>query len=128
MPSRLKHANRKAAGTAFERVVRDDLQQAGYRVIRAGASLGAADLVAFKAFFRAGPVLCECLLIQCKRDGSLRPREWSMLLDLAQETGTLPILAFAGATVKEALYHRLLKPKARGKAAHGQSIPFYPNV
>lgn len=73
-------------GRAFEYRTRDALRKAGFFVLRAPASRSPIDLLAV----RRG----VCLFVQCKTGGSLPPREWNELFDLATSVGTVPILAW----------------------------------
>ncbi len=73
-------------GRAFEYRTRDALRKAGFFVLRAPASRSPLDLLAV----RRG----VCLFVQCKTGGSLPPKEWNELFDLAVSVGAVPILAW----------------------------------
>jgi hypothetical protein len=81
---------RYATGRRFEWKVRDELEANGYTVFRSAGSKGPADLIAFGD--------AEVLLVQCKGNGALPPKEWNALHELARLANPLadcilPILA-----------------------------------
>ena len=73
-------------GYELERAAKQLLEQAGYFVVRAGGSKGAADLVALHGYN-------DTLLIQCKLDGYVPPGERKALFDLAEELGVQELIA-----------------------------------
>jgi Holliday junction resolvase len=77
----------RAAGDLFERRTRDTFRSREWWVIRSAGSLGPADLVALK---RGRPPL----LVACKVNGRMDPRERAVLLDLALATGGVPLIAY----------------------------------
>jgi Holliday junction resolvase len=79
-----KLSQRYTYGRALEYQVRDELRSVGYFVVRASSSQGPADLVAL----RRG----EILLVQCKRDGYIRVKEWNELFSTAQNIGAIPLM------------------------------------
>lgn len=62
-------------GRDVEHQARRQLDGAGYWTHRAAGSKGAVDIVALKP--------SQCLLVQCKRTGTMPPAEWNGLWDLA---------------------------------------------
>jgi len=74
-------------GLNFERKVRRKLERHGWTVIRAAASKGPADLIAFKAGH-------DNLFIECKIGGRLDTEDWNSFYDMCQELGVVPILAW----------------------------------
>jgi hypothetical protein len=72
-------------GRQVEYRFRDMLKQTGYVVMRSPGSKSPIDLIA----------VCpgQVLFIQCKRSGSLPPKEWNALYDLAISAGALPVMA-----------------------------------
>lgn len=76
----------KSRGTALEHQVRDDLVERGWLVVRPGASLGPADLVALRAGW-------DPLLVQVKIGGYMLPAERRELCEAAERSGAVPLLA-----------------------------------
>lgn len=72
-------------GRQVEYRFRDMLKKAGYVVMRSPGSKSPIDLIA----------VCpgQVLFIQCKRSGSLPPKEWIALYELATSAGALPVMA-----------------------------------
>lgn len=89
-------------GRQFEYRVRDHLRSAGYFAQRSPASKTPIDITAIKP----GCVL----LVQCKRNASLRPVEWNALYDLAMSCGAIPVMA-STPTGRGITYHRMLARK-----------------
>ena len=73
-------------GDYFERTTRDALEHYGWYVVRAGGSLGVADLVAL----RAGD---KPLLVSCKLNGRIDPAEREQLHTTARRAGARPLVA-----------------------------------
>lgn len=71
-------------GTAHENRAKARLERDGYFVVRSAGSKGAVDLIAVKAG--------QILMIQCKLDDYMGPKEWNRLLDIAQKAGGIPLL------------------------------------
>lgn len=69
-----------ARGASFERLVKKDLEDAGYLVIRAAGSHGIMDLVAFKAKW---PEPGSIWFIQAKTNGKMSPAEREKLYETA---------------------------------------------
>lgn len=74
-------------GDYLERQAREALRELGWFVVRAGGSLGPADLVAL----RAGYVP---LLVGCKTNGEMGPRERDAMVDAGELAGARPLLAW----------------------------------
>ena len=72
-------------GRAVEYRFKELMEAEGYVVMRSPASKSPVDLVAIKPG--------QVLFVQCKRSGSLPPKEWNALYDLAESAGALPIMA-----------------------------------
>lgn len=72
-------------GRALEYRIRDQLKKLGYFAMRSPASRSPIDVIAV----RPGVVL----MIQCKRGGTLPPKEWNALFDLATSCGAIPVMA-----------------------------------
>lgn len=72
-------------GRALEYRVRDVLKDAGYFAMRSPASKTPIDIIGIKPG--------QVLMVQCKRGGSLPPKEWNALYDLALSCGALPVMA-----------------------------------
>jgi Holliday junction resolvase len=89
-------------GRQFEYRVRDHLRAEGYFAQRSPASKTPIDITAIKP----GVVL----LVQCKRNASLRPGEWNELFDLAMSCGAIPVMA-STPTGRGITYHRMLARK-----------------
>lgn len=62
-------------GSAFERRIKRELEDAGHYVTKSGGSKGAAD---FSVVCRNG----HPYLIQCKKDGVLSKAEWNKLVEV----------------------------------------------
>lgn len=110
---RPEYANLYKMGRSFERRVRLQLLAAGYFVVRSAGSKTKVDLTAIKDG--------EILLIQCKRSGALPPDEWNGLLDVAAQTGGIPVLVenpYAGCTN---WWQVLTRKEGRGT---GVKVPF----
>jgi Holliday junction resolvase len=76
----------RTRGDYFERQTRAALVAVGWVTLRAGGSLGAADLVALRADHTP-------LLVQCKISGRIDPHERAALLAIAERAGARPIVA-----------------------------------
>ena len=72
-------------GRRVEYWFRDKLQADGYFVMRSPGSKSPVDLVAIKPG--------QVLFVQCKRGGSLPPKEWNAIYDLAVSSGAVPVMA-----------------------------------
>ncbi len=72
-------------GRALEYRIRDNLKALGYFAMRSPASKSPVDIIGI----RTG----EVLMIQCKRGGSLPPKEWNAIYDLAVSCGATPVMA-----------------------------------
>lgn len=97
-------------GRAFEYRVRDKLKKDGaVYVMRAAQSKGKVDLLALWPLtsivhrredgfpeWQKGYPNCVPWIVQCKRDGRLPAAERAELLDIAAQTGALPVLAKTG--------------------------------
>lgn len=91
-------------GRQFEYRVRDDLKRAGYFVMRSPGSKSPVDLLAYAQG--------SCLMVQCKRGGTLPPGEWNELFHLACSVGAKPILAaIPKKTQRGVAYFEMLAPK-----------------
>jgi Holliday junction resolvase len=77
-------SNRK--GEDLARAVKAQLEQDGYFAVKSSASRTPADVVAIKRG--------EVLLVQCKTDGRIGPKERLDLIGLAIRTGGIPLLAW----------------------------------
>jgi len=78
--------NSKKRGALFERKCKHELEAAGYSVVKAGASLGVADLWALKNG--------ETFWVQCKSGKAvLCKQEWDELYQQATHFGAVPIYA-----------------------------------
>ena len=101
---------RYTRGRDFEHRISRRLEQAGYAVIRAASSKGAADLVAIGHG--------HTLLVQCKLAGSsLPPAEWNALYRLARQgDGLVPIAAFGRGAGRPPAFYELLDFKADGRS------------
>ena len=64
-------------GSAFERRIKRELEDAGHYVTKSGGSKGPADLAVVDRDGRP-------YLIQCKKDGALSKAEWEELLEIGQ--------------------------------------------
>jgi Holliday junction resolvase len=73
-------------GDYFERTTRDALTKYGWYVVRAGGSLGIADLVALRAGSKP-------LLVSCKTNGRIDPAEREALHTTARAAGARPLVA-----------------------------------
>lgn len=76
---------RYRVGRALEYRVRDELKAAGYFALRSPQSRSPIDVLGI----RFGIVL----MVQCKRTGSMLPKEWNEVFDLAISCGAIPVLA-----------------------------------
>lgn len=74
-------------GRQFEYRVRDYLERIDFLVVRSPRSLSPFDLIAIND---KGVIL----LVQCKVDGVLPPKEWNALLRLANKYNVLAVCAF----------------------------------
>ena len=74
-----------ARGATFERTVKADLEAKGYIVFRSAGSHGPYDLVAL------GP---SEMLIQCKLNGKMSPKERAELCDAAHRAYVKPVKAW----------------------------------
>lgn len=72
-------------GRQVEYRVRDYMKAQGYVAMRSPASKSPIDIIAIKPG--------QVLFIQCKRGGSLPPKEWNAIFDLAQEAGAIAVMA-----------------------------------
>lgn len=72
-------------GRRVEYWFRDKLKADGYFVMRSPGSKSPVDLVAIKPG--------QVLFVQCKRGGSLPPKEWNAVYDLAVSSGAVPVMA-----------------------------------
>lgn len=90
-------------GRRFEWAVRDELEEAGYQVIRSAGSKTKVDIVAWK--------MGELLFIQCKATKAGLPVvDWNNLIDLASMIpGTIPVLAIKTDGVAKPGYMRLTR-------------------
>lgn len=107
---RKKKLTNAQRGSAFERRVKRKLEKAGYFVVRAGGSQGAADLVAIRKAHPDGPCLeaAQVALIQCKFNGRFDSGEWVDLWLLAEATSCRAVLASSvpyGGTTRIKLWH-----------------------
>lgn len=76
-------------GAAFENRVKDDMEDAGYYVIRSAGSQGVADLVALDMLLPAA----RPVMVQCKMDtGTMSVDAWNRLFDTAALCGAVPLL------------------------------------
>lgn len=82
----MPNANRQR-GDYLERQTKAALVAHDWWVVRAAGSLGEADIVALRD--RSAP-----LLISCKTNGSMTPRERQALVDAAHRAGARPIVAY----------------------------------
>jgi len=81
-------AYRRAA--EFENRVKDDMEDAGYFVMRSAGSKGVADLVALDMLLPAA----RPVMVQCKLDtGTMSVDAWNRFLDVAALCGAVPLLA-----------------------------------
>jgi len=77
-------------GAAFENRVKDDMEDAGYYVMRSAGSQGVADLIALDMLLPAE----RPVMIQCKLDtGVMSVDAWNRFLDVAVLCGAVPLLA-----------------------------------
>lgn len=105
-------------GTHLERVVMDKLHDRGWVVIRSAGSHGPADVAAIKP----GVVL----LVQSKvTASSFGSREWQELWDMAQKSGSVPILAYRPSP-RTVAFARLMGPRALRERAAGLLQNFEP--
>jgi hypothetical protein len=106
-------------GRAFEYRVRDALLKRGaVYVMRAAQSKGKVDLLALwpvkehlKAFVKGfcdAEAVTSPWLVQCKRDGRLSAAEAAELIQIAVETGSVPMLAKTGANGRGVEFINLL--------------------
>jgi hypothetical protein len=97
-----RRPNTSRLGRSLEWRVRDVLVGAGYRVMRAAASRGAADFIAVR---RDGN-----LMVQVRRGGFLAPAEWNELIELA-EAGRMTAVLVSSPLGGELHWYRLTGPK-----------------
>jgi len=113
--------NKSHAGARFERKIRNLLEENGWWVVRAAASRGEADLIAFR---KGHPPL----FVQAKRNGRLDYTEWNQLYDLCESLGTVPVLAFQQRLPNIPKIQRLAERKGeagnQGKRAPLEDYPF----
>jgi Holliday junction resolvase len=83
--------NNKAAGTARERQVRKILEEDGWIVVRAGASIGPADLLALKADYL--PMMVQVKANKGYAFSSFGPGDRAALRRVASIAGAQPVLA-----------------------------------
>lgn len=102
-------------GLAFERKCRRKLERHGWTVIRAAASKGPADLIAFKAGH-------DPLFVECKNNGRLDYKDWNALYDRCEELGVVPILAWQQGFPPVVSFRRLLERKGE-TGSQGQRAP-----
>lgn len=82
----------RARGDYLEHQTRDALARYGWFVVRAGGSLGAADLVALRAGKR--PLLVQCKLLgKGRKFPRVDPGERNALWEAAESAGARPIIA-----------------------------------
>jgi len=81
----MPNANRRA-GDYLERQTKAALAAQGWWVIRAAGSFGEADIVALRTGMAS-------MLISCKVDGRIGPKERTELIDAATRAGARPIMA-----------------------------------
>lgn len=96
-------------GRDLEYQVKAELEGYEYFVIRSSGSKGPVDLVAFRR--------PEILFIQCKRTGTLSPKEWNRLGALACKEGAIPLLVSKKSSGVGNLYWRLIGEKIARKPA-----------
>lgn len=77
-------------GAGFENRVKDDMEDAGYYVVRSAGSQGVADLVALDMLLPAA----RPVMVQCKLDtGTMSVDAWNRFLVVADQCGAVPLLA-----------------------------------
>lgn len=81
----MPNANRRA-GDYLERQTKAALAAQGWWVIRAAGSLGEADIVALRNGMAS-------MLISCKVDGRIGPKERAELMEAARRAGARPVMA-----------------------------------
>lgn len=110
-----------AKGADFERLCGHTLRAAGWNVIRAAGSKGAADLWAA----RSEGIVSRLLVIQVKSGRQqMGPAEWNELYLLAEATGATPILADKTAGIKAPQWWRLTGPKSGRRGERQPRTPF----
>ena len=86
-------------GYEFERKVRIDMEGHGYIAIRSPSSRTPADVYCIG--------VGKLVFIQCKRDGTLLPKEWNKFLAYCESVGATPILAMVGKNGRGIAYKRI---------------------
>lgn len=103
-------------GADFERGVAKDLERWGFVTVRSAGSHKPADVVAM--------LDGQTIVIQCKRDGVLRPEEWNKFWEWAKVAGATPILASKGPRGSGIIYNRLTSRKVgRGRQPLAPWVP-----
>ena len=107
--------NKYKKGRNFEYRTKNHLIQHGYEVLRAAASKGPADLVAFKKG--------EILFIQCKIGNFHYVEEWNHLIDVAESVGASPIFAQRDEMNRLIYWHMERKDGSRRSVLNSQFTP-----
>ena len=93
-------------GRAFEYAVRDDMRGRGFVAVRSPASKSPADVYCMSRDMD--------VLIQCKADGRLPPKEWNDFMDYCDKAGAIPVLAMRDNRGRGIVYKLLTDRKRRG--------------
>ena len=72
-------------GSAFERRIKRELEDADHYVVRSAGSRGAVDLMAVDCVGRP-------YFVQCKKDGRITKAEWSKLFEVGKSHNTTTLL------------------------------------
>lgn len=88
-------------GREFEFRVKKDLESAGYFALRATASYGPADLVAYQTG--------QIMLIQCKLSEFYQIKPWNDLIHISESIGAIPV--FACKSKSGEIEYWVMKPK-----------------
>ena len=96
-------------GDYFERQCKADLERHGWLVIRAGGSLGIADLIAIKR--EHAP-----LLVSCKLSNRIDPAERNALSETATRYGATAVVSWRFSNARVA-YRRVHESKSDDRAA-----------
>jgi Holliday junction resolvase len=104
-------------GRELEYKVKGQLEKVGFFATRTRRSLTCADVTGLRADVN--------VIVQCKRHGALPPDEWNALVDLARQTGAVPLLA--SYKTGRLRYFRLDEKKPpKGSGIRGRRQPMTP--
>lgn len=121
VPKPVLRSSGGALGTKFEHRVRDALESAGWWVVRAAGSKGAADLVGIRGSYGQAT---QVVLVQAKRGGVVSVSEWNALYELAQALGAAAVVAGVGPNGRGIVWSLMLGPRTPRQRQSARSAPW----